>query len=125
MHNIYIYVDNPILIRINDSRSHHSQSIRQYFGNDLNFKIGNRNGSEIFNGINTLNLRNERNHITIHPRRNPILFKKLLNNFANICLNNLPTRMIENTTKTIRTRSIVTIKIKNNILDFQITRTFN
>jgi len=81
--------------------------------------------SEIFNGINTLNLRNEGDHITIHPRKNPILFKKLLNNFANICPNNLPSRMKENTTKTIRTRGTITIKNKNNILDFQIIQTFN
>ena len=51
--------------------------------------------------------------------------KKLLNNFANTCPNNHPTRMIENTPKTIWTRSTITNKIKNNIIDFQIIRAFN
>ena len=91
----------------------------------LNFEIRNNNWPVIFNGVNILNLRNKRYHITVHPRENPVLFKKLLNSIANIYPNNVSTRMIENTTKTIRTRSTITIKIKNNSLDFQKIRTFN
>jgi len=53
------------------------------------------------------------------------LFKKLLNNIANICPNNVPARMIENTTKTIKTRSIITFKIENNSLDLQKVKIFN
>ena len=97
----------PILIRRNYSSSYNCKPIRKYFGNNLKFEISNNNRPVIFNGFNTLNLRNKRYHITVHFRKNPILFKKLLNSFANICLNNFPTRMIENTTKAIRTRSIV------------------
>ena len=109
----------PILIRRNDSSSHKCKHIRQYLGNSLKFEINNNNWSVSFNGVNTLNLRNKRYHITVHSRENPVLFKKLLNNIPNIYPNNVPTRIIENTTKTIRTRSTITIKIKNNSLDFQ------
>ena len=109
----------PILIRRNDYSSHKCKPICQYFGNNLKFEISNNNWPIIFNGVSTLNLRNKRYHIIVHSRGNPVLFKKLLNNIANIYPNNVPARMIENTTKTIRTMNTITIKIKNNNLDFQ------
>ena len=109
----------PILSRRNNSGSHKSKPICQNLENSLKFKISNNNWLVIFNGFNILDLRNKRYHITVHSRENPILFKKLLNNIANICSNNFPTRVIKNTTKTIRTRNTITIKVKNNILDFQ------
>ena len=109
----------PILIGRNDSSSHKCKPIRQYLGNNLKFEISNNNCSVIFNEVSTLNLRNKRYHIIVYSRENPVLFKNLLNNIANICPNNFPIRMIENTIKIIRTRSTITIKIKNYILDFQ------
>ena len=115
----------PILTRRNDFSSHNCKPICQYFGNDLKFKISDNNWPEIFYGFNTLSIRNKRNHLTVHSRKNPVLFKKLLNSFANIHPNNLPTRMIENITQAIRTRSTITIKIKNCIFYFKIIRAFN
>ena len=95
----------PILIRRNDSRSHKCKPIHHYIGNNLKFEISNNNWPVIFNGVSTLNLMTKRYHIIVHSRENSILFKNLLNNIANICLNNFPTRMIENTTKIIKIRS--------------------
>jgi len=115
----------PVLIRRNDSSNHKCKPIRQYLGNNLKFEIINNNWSVIFNGVSTLNPINKRYHITVHSKENPVLFKKLLNNITNICPNNVPARMTENTTKPIRIRSTITIKIKNNSLDFQKIRTFN
>jgi len=99
----------PILIRRNNYGSHKNKPIGQNLGNNLKLKISNNNWPIIFNVFNTLNLRNKRYNITVHSRENPVLFKILLDNIANICPNNFPTRMIENT---IKTRSTITIKVK-------------
>jgi len=62
-----------------------------------------------------LNLRNKRYHITVYSRENPILFKKLLNNIANICPNNVSTRMIKKTAKSLGSGALLPL-IKRTVL---------
>jgi len=70
------------LIRRNYSGSHKGKPICQNLGNNLKLKISNCYWPVIFDGFNTLNLRNKRYHITVNSRENPVLLKKLLDNIA-------------------------------------------
>ena len=69
--NLYA-LNKAILSSRDDSRGHNNKPINNNFGNNFKPEVGNNNGCKISNRICTQDLWNERDHITIHPRKSQL-----------------------------------------------------